>query len=159
MVPVRKLRLYLDTSILGCLDQPDSPERMADTLELWEILQRQEKYEAVISRLTFNELGKCKSEKRAVLAKYMKSIDYTFVPITRQHVELTQKYLQHKVLSEKSKLDLLHIACSVLTDCEYAVSWNFRHFVNIATINKVNSVNLLFGLREVRIVSPSMLLE
>jgi hypothetical protein len=83
---------------------------------------------------------------------------YTRVPITPQQDELAQKYLQHNVLRKKSLDDLTHIACSVINNCDYIVSWNFQHFVNIKTINKVNAVNLLLGLREVKIVSPPMLL-
>lgn len=154
---MRKLRLYLDTSVLGCLDQPDSPERMADTLKLWEMLQ-QKKYDVILSDLTYEELMQCDMPKKATLIKYMSTIDYLRVPITSQQNELSQKYLQHKVLNQADLADVLHIACSVLNDCDYVVSWNFKHFVNIKTISRVNSVNLLFGLHEVKIVSPTMLL-
>jgi len=143
--------------VFGCLDQPDSPERMTDTLKLWEMLQ-QKKYEVILSDLTYEEVMQCDMPKKATLIKYMASIDYLRVPITSQQNELSQKYLQHKVLSQADWADLLHIACSVLADCDYVVSWNFKHFVNIKTISRVNSVNLLFGLHEVKIVSPTMLL-
>jgi uncharacterized FlgJ-related protein len=130
---------------------------MADTLKLWEMLQ-QKKYQVILSDLTHEEVMQCNTQKKATLIKYMASIDYSRVPITPQQNELSQKYLQHKVLSQTDRADLLHIACSVLNYCDYIVSWNFKHFVNIKTISRVNSVNLLFGLHEVKIVSPTMLL-
>jgi hypothetical protein len=64
---------------------------------------------------------------------------------------------QCKVLSKKSEDDLAHIACSVLNDFDYIVSWNFKHLVNVKTINKVNAVNILLGLREIKIIAPPML--
>jgi len=67
-------------------------------------------------------------------------------------------YLQYNVLSKKNMVDLAHIACAVSNDCDYIISWNFKHFVNIKTINRVNAVNLLLGYREIKIISPSMLL-
>lgn len=32
---MRKIKVYLDTSVISYLPQEDSPERMKDTLELW----------------------------------------------------------------------------------------------------------------------------
>ena len=32
---IKKLRLYLDTSVISYLDQKDYPERMKQTQELW----------------------------------------------------------------------------------------------------------------------------
>ncbi|MCL1966064.1 MAG: PIN domain-containing protein [Candidatus Bathyarchaeota archaeon] len=155
---MKKLKLYLDTSTIGHLIANDVPEKMADTHELWGLLQ-QDKYEVIISDLVFDEINRCKTEKREALLRYITLIKYSVVSITPQQEELAQKYLQHGVLSKKSLDDLTHIACSVLNNCDCVVSWNFRHFVNIKTINRVNSVNILFGFREVKIVPPSMLLE
>ena len=33
---MKKLKIYLDTSVISHLDAPDAPEKMADTLMLWE---------------------------------------------------------------------------------------------------------------------------
>jgi hypothetical protein len=35
---MRKLKVYLDTSVISYLYQLDAPEKMKDTLELWELL-------------------------------------------------------------------------------------------------------------------------
>ena len=154
---MKKLKIYLDTSVISHLLADDVPEKMVDTQELWELLQ-QDEYEVIISELTFDELMRCNEEKRAEIARYMTLINYAHVPITTQQNELAQEYLRHKVLSDKNIDDLIHIACSVLNDCDYIISWNFKHFVNIRTISKVNSVNLLLGFREVKIIPPSMML-
>lgn len=154
---MKKLKLYLDTSVLSYLMADDVPEKMFDTQEMWELLQ-QDEYEVVISELTFDELMRCSSEKRADIAMYMTLINYIRVPITEQQNKLAQEYLKYKVLNDKSIDDLIHIACSVLNDCDYILSWNFKHFVNIKTVSKINSVNVLLGFREVKIIPPSMML-
>jgi len=41
---LRKLKVYLDTSIVSCLDQQDAPDKMNETLRLWELF-RQEKFD------------------------------------------------------------------------------------------------------------------
>ena len=154
---MKKLRIYLDTSVISYLLADDAPEKMNDTQELWKLLQQGE-YEIIISELTFDELKKCENEKRSSLSKYIDLINYSPVSITNQQEDLAQKYLEYSVLSTKSIDDLAHIACSVLNDCDYIISWNFKHLVNMKTINKVNAVNLLLGFREIKIIPPPMLL-
>ncbi len=55
--------------------------------------------------------------------------------------------------------DLRHISVAVIADCDFIVSWNFKHFVNVNVINKVQAVNKLLGYYEITIIPPSMLLE
>ena len=43
-----KLKVYLDTSVISYLYQLDAPERMEDTLEVWEMF-RNKKYDVYIS--------------------------------------------------------------------------------------------------------------
>ena len=35
MIDNRKLKVYLDTSVVSYLQQEDAPDRMAETLKLW----------------------------------------------------------------------------------------------------------------------------
>jgi len=37
---LRKLKVYLDTSIVSCLDQQDAPDKMNETLRLWELFRQ-----------------------------------------------------------------------------------------------------------------------
>ena len=45
---MKKLKLYLDTSVISHLDAPDTPEKMADTLALWEDLKSRSDIEIVM---------------------------------------------------------------------------------------------------------------
>jgi hypothetical protein len=36
---VKKLKIYLDTSVISHLDTPDTPEKMADTRRLWDAIK------------------------------------------------------------------------------------------------------------------------
>lgn len=58
---MRKLKVYLDTSVISYLYQNDTPEKMNDTLLLWEMF-RQERYEVFISDIVLNEIGNCQEE-------------------------------------------------------------------------------------------------
>ncbi|MDR0539451.1 MAG: PIN domain nuclease, partial [Spirochaetaceae bacterium] len=66
----KKLRLYLDTSVISYLDQTDSPEKMAETRLFWEKLKAGE-FEIVISDVVNEEIENCDEQKREVLFDYL----------------------------------------------------------------------------------------
>jgi len=39
---MKKLKIYIDTSVISHLDQHDAPEKMADTLAFWEKARAEE---------------------------------------------------------------------------------------------------------------------
>ena len=51
---MRKLKVYLDTSVISYLSQEDAPERMKDTLELWKDFVNG-KYDIYLSQVTLDE--------------------------------------------------------------------------------------------------------
>ena len=53
---MRKLKVYLDTSVISYLMQEDVPEKMADTRQLWEMFKA-EKYEVYLSAVTLKEIA------------------------------------------------------------------------------------------------------
>ena len=62
----RKLKVYLDTSVISYLQQEDAPERMKDTLALWAQFEVG-KYDICLSQVTLDEVGECREPKRTVL--------------------------------------------------------------------------------------------
>ena len=155
---MRKLRVYLDTSVISHLQQEDVPEKMRETLELWEQFKERHDIEVVISDLVIREISKCSEPKLSFLLGELARLDYTLVNVTEDEKGLADIYLQNWVLREKSLDDLTHIAIATLNDCRYIVSWNFKHFVNPKTIKAVNATNLSLNLSQVDIYSPSMML-
>ena len=68
---MRKLKLYLDTSVISHLDAPHKPNEMVETLALWEYLKTRVDVEVVISELTLRELNRCSQPKlQFVLEKF-----------------------------------------------------------------------------------------
>ena len=155
---MRKIKIYLDTSVIGHLDAPDTPEKMADTLILWEDLKSRSDIQVVISELTLRELNKCRQPKLQFLIEKLNEYDYQLLEVTEDDIRLANHYLKNAVLTEKSIDDLLHIAIATLNDCRYVLSWNFKHFVNPKTIHAVWAINKMLNLPEINIVSPSMMI-
>ena len=62
----KKVKIYLDTSVISHLQASDAPERMTDTLRLWEDLKAGI-YEVVISDVTIDEINDCSEPKRSFM--------------------------------------------------------------------------------------------
>lgn len=155
---MRKLKIYLDTSIISHLQQEDVPEKMWETRELWKQFKVRKDVEIVISSLVLTELSRCNTQKLSYLLHELSQLHYTEVQVADEERELANIYLQNGILKEKSIDDLTHIATAALNGCHYIISWNFKHFVNPKTINAVNAINLTLLLPQVNIFSPTMML-
>ena len=155
---MKKLKIYLDTTIISYLDQPERGEQHADTLKLWEKIKAGE-FEAFISPVAVEEIGRCNEPKRTVLMEYLRSNLCAMLQENDEVAELAATYIEAEILREKSFDDCQHIAYACVYNCDIIVSWNFRHIVNHRTIAGVKSVNALAGYREMLIYSPTMLIE
>jgi predicted nucleic acid-binding protein len=155
---MKKLRVYLDTSVVSHLDQPDAPDKTRDTIALWEDF-KSGAYDAVISDLTLAEIDDCAEPKRSFMRMNLAEISYEEVYRNDETLRLSVLYFEHGGLPPKSKDDALHIAIATVYGCDIILSWNFRHIVNFRAITAVESVNIKQGYRTLRIMPPSMLLE
>ncbi len=155
---MRKVKIYLDTSFINYLVATRLPDKMQDSLALWKIFTGEDRFEVVLSETVNQELQACYEPKRTQLFEKISEIDPFFVQMTEEIIALADHYVDFGVLTKESYSDLLHIAAATINNCKLIVSWNFKHFVNFKTMDRVNAVNLLEGYDPIRIVSPSMLL-
>jgi predicted nucleic acid-binding protein len=123
---------------------------------LWELL-RQGKYQVYLSDVTLEEIRQCNQEKIDKLLKYLKEIEYTTLEITDETENLAEEIISSKILSRKSYDDCLHISSAVISECDIIVSWNFKHIVNVETIDGVRIINIRQGYKPINIYAPSMI--
>ncbi|MCL1858138.1 MAG: PIN domain-containing protein [Oscillospiraceae bacterium] len=151
---MKKLKIYLDTSIIGYLYQETQPEKMYDTQKLWEQIKNGF-YDVLISNLLLEELSNNPNEEiKNKLLGFLAEIDYEIVSVTPEIERLAIMIISQGILTKKSYVDCLHIATAVVNDCNLLVSWNFRHLVNIKTINGVRAVSNLEGYKSIDIMQP-----
>lgn len=134
------------------------PLQMQETLQLWDVFKFDDIFEVVISQLVESEIDACPEEKLDMLASKMVEIQYTCISQTAEVTDLAEQYLDFGVLTPKNRNDLLHIAHATVSGCTWIASWNFKHFVNFKTMNRVNGVHLFLGYNPVKIATPSMIL-
>lgn len=154
----RKLKVYLDTSVISHLMQEDVPDKMEDTRKLWEMF-RNDVYEVCLSSLTLKEVSDCPEPKRSALKDYLKQVSYSTVEITQEVIDVARKLINMGILTEKSFDDCQHIGAAIVNDCDCIISWNFRHIVNLKTIRGVRAITNLAGYKSMEIWNPSVLLE
>ena len=156
---MKKLKIYIDTSVIGYLYQETQPEKMADTRKLWKLIKQGE-YQVVISELLFEELNANPNEEiKKTLLGFLAEIDYQNMQITEEIEELAQLVVETGILTQKSYDDCVHIACAIINDCDVLVSWNFKHLVNIRTINGVRGLSNIKGYGNIDIVQPTILIQ
>lgn len=155
---MRKIKVYLDTSVISYLDQVDAPEKTKETQDLWEQFEDGE-YDVYLSQITLNEVEQCPEPKRSLLYDYLGKIEFTTLEVDEESIEIAQRIIDLGILKAKSFDDCQHIAIAVVNDCDIVLSWNFKHMVNIKTIRGVRAITNLEGYKDIEIVSPSVLLE
>jgi predicted nucleic acid-binding protein len=110
---LKKLKIYIDTSALGYLDEHESPNDMNVMLGLWENIKNS-KYDVIISELTFTELNDNKDiGKVNTLLSYIAQIEYETIGITAEAEYIADLVKKNELLiSDKHYNDRLHIGCA-----------------------------------------------
>lgn len=155
---MKKLKVYLDTTIVSHLYQSDAPEKMQDTLKLWNMF-KDGKYKAVLSNVTLDEMNECKQEKLDILIEYLSQVDYDTIIVDDEVMSYAEKIVDFGILTKKSFDDCMHIASAVVTNCDVVASWNFRHIVNLKTMNGVKMISTAEGYKDIIISTPTIIVE
>ena len=156
---IRKLKIYLDTSIISYLKQDDNPERTGLTLKFWDESKSRDDVELYISDVALTEVDQCYEEKRIFMREKLKELNFIFLEKDVNAEKLAQRIIDLGILTNKSYDDCLHIAIAIIADCNYIASWNFKHLVNVKTINGVRAITNLSGFNPIDIVTPEMLFK
>ena len=155
---MKKIKLYLDTSVISHLFAEDTPDKMADTLKLWEEIKTG-LYDVSISDVVFEEIMRCPEPKQSRLFEHLAEIEYHRNEVTNEINTIASQIIKLGILKEKNRDDCLHIATAVAGQCDYILSWNFKHMVNVKTIKGVRAITNLCGYNNIDIIQPTMLVE
>ena len=150
---MKKLKLYLDTSVISALDDPKKPDRMQETWVFWNDLEER-KFDVVVSSVLIREIDRCRQPKRDKLYEFLSSIEYEKVEEDNEIKSLSDYIISLGILTKKSRNDSLHIACAIVSSCNYIISWNFKHLVNIKTVSGVRAITNLKGYNTIDIIAP-----
>lgn len=153
-----KLKVYLDTSVISYLDQDDAIDKRGITLRLWKKFKTK-CYDIYLSSVTIIEIDDCQTTKRDYLHSKLEEINYTRLILDKKALEISKSIISMKILTEKSYEDCQHIAIALVNNCDIILSWNFKHLVNVKTINGIREISRIQNYKNINILSPLTLLE
>jgi len=153
---MKKLRIYLDTSVINFLFADDAPEFKRITADFFSNYIN--KYEVFVSEVVIFEINKTQDENKkkkllAVIETYPVSILET-----RENDKinkLAEMYLVEKIIPKEKREDALHLAISTIYEFDILLSWNFKHLANIKKQILINALNEREGyLKKLNLLSP-----
>ncbi len=150
---MKKIKLYLDTSVPSFLFADDSPEKQEVTKQFWDILKLG-LYDIVISDILLTEISHSEMPSPQELEVQLSEIILEIVSVNEDIFSLAQKYIDEGIIPQKYQDDALHIALATYNEADALISWNFRHMVKLKTIRGVNGINRMLGLKELEILTP-----
>lgn len=151
---MKKLRAYIDTSVIGALFDTEDKNRIRTTQKLLDILREREKYEPFISNVLLEEIEEAPLNLKKGLKKVIDEMAFDIILENEESVELVKAYMDEKILNEKNRDDARHVALSVVNNIDFMVSWNCKHLSNIEKKRGFNAINLKMGYREIDIITP-----
>lgn len=90
---------------------------------------------------------------------YLALIEYVTIGSNDEITSLSEEMIAMNILKKKNFDDCIHVASGIISACDYIVSWNFKHLVNINTINGVRAITLLKHYKSIDIIQPTLLIQ
>lgn len=146
----QRYKIYFDTSIISAYFDHKKPVRQLMT-EKW-IENESKKYEIFISTLVLDEINKNKDENLKIkMLNLLNELKVSVLEIDNETEKLAEKY--RKEILTKEINDTLHIATASINKINAILSWNFRHIVNLKTIENIHKINLKNNYSIIEIIS------
>jgi hypothetical protein len=149
---VKKLKAYLDTSIINFLRADDAPVYKNATEILFNDIIAPNKIDTYISRVLLEEIDdtrndKIKNELQGIVNKYKEN--FKILEADNEKIEeitfLAGEYIKEKIIPGKKVSDALHIAYSTIFEMDILLSWNFKHLSNVNKEKRILIVNKTYG--------------
>lgn len=150
----KKLKVYLDTSVISALFDKQNPERKSLTEAFFAMINEFEPY---ISEIAVAEIRRTLDfELRTKMAERISL--FSVLPATDDVEELAKEYIRHGAVPEGYPEDAYHIAIATINEMDCLLSWNFKHIVRRKTRDVVRMVNSLSNLKALEIMTAAELL-
>jgi hypothetical protein len=152
---MRKLRLYLDSSIFGWSLNHSEPARFAEAnLLLQQIADG--RFIGAYSWVSEQEIQAAPEHIARKLRRKLEQAGLKRVSLRlkNQAENLAEAYCLKKIVPSRFRADALHIAIATLWKADALVSYNFEHIVSLETMVAVSEVNRSFHLNKIFLCQP-----
>jgi predicted nucleic acid-binding protein len=150
---MKKLRIYLDTSVIGGVFDEEFMER---TKKLFAEI-KEGRYIPCTSVIVSSEIEKAPDFVISFFNELLPACEV--LEIDSNCLSLRDEYLKNNIVSRKYMDDALHVAIATVSNCDIIVSWNFKHIVHFDKIALYNAVNRINGYKDIFINSPAEVID
>ena len=151
---MKKLKIYLETTIFNFVFADDSPDKKQDMLKLFEEIDQGE-YILYTSDYALKELEEAGKVKKARIFDLIEQYQIIVLKPDKNAEILADKYINENIIPEKYRTDGLHIAIATINDLDIIFSHNSKHILKLKTIMGAESINLREGYNPIIIHSPT----
>ncbi|MEW6202724.1 MAG: hypothetical protein AB1546_12155 [bacterium] len=155
---MKKLKLYIETSVWNHLFADDAPEMKAATEKFFREVEIG-KYEIFVSEMVNAEVRDAPEFKMKLLHQTMEKYGAIMLEEDEEVFHLVEMYIHNGVLTENHIDDLTHLAYASVNGMNALISWNQRHLVKMKTQDLGNSTNLAMGYHPIHIRTPKEVIE
>ena len=155
---MRRLRIYLDTSVINFLYADDAPEKRDITQEFFET--RLDLFDVSISDMVLVEIGRTRDAERCRLLREAVG-KYGLVPVALDEDEaaevgaMAESYMREGIVPASKRDDAVHVAICTVLEFDVLLSWNFQHLANVKKQIRINTVNQRQGyLKPLLLLTP-----
>jgi len=141
---MKRLKLYLETSVWNFLFAEDAPEKHAST-EIFFAEVETGRYDIYISEVVMAEFEDAPKEKYEKLRSSIDHFSPKALSSDKESDNMVDAYLEDGILSPKNMIDLTHLSIASVNDMDMLISWNMRHLVKARTRMLANAINRMNG--------------
>lgn len=150
----RRIKVYLDTSVISALFDERNPQRQLLTQTFFENAEAFDVYvsEAVLAEIDDTRDNRLRKKLRET------AISFEILPLNEECRALAGEYVRHGAIPSDYPEDALHISIATANGIDYLLNWNFKHIVKVKKRKIVNIVNAALGYPDLEIITPAELL-
>ena len=148
---MKKIKLYLDTTIFNFFFADEAPQERDITRKFFKEIDQ---YEIYFSDIVIKEIARCHSPKREKLLRLIEEHSPEELMLDEEARILAHKYVKEKIIPVKYMDDAHHIALASVHGIDALLSWNFEHIVKLKTKREVVGINMFMGYGPIDIYSP-----
>ncbi len=151
-------KVYLETSVLSYLAAKPSKDvislgRQLITRRWWET--QREQYRLVVSEAVETECERGDLQMVERRRQFLKEV--TLFPVNERILGLAKLLIVPGAIPEKAGPDAVHIAAAVIEQCDFFLTWNFRHIANVRIRREVERILTKHGYTKTTICTPEEL--
>lgn len=151
---MRKLKLYLETSVWNFIFADDAPEKR-DMTKMFFASIKENLYEIFVSEVVIREINDAPESKRMALFDLVNEYAPVELETTEEANELTEIYMNRGIVPQDKRDDAFHVAIATASEMDALITWNYQHLANLRKSELFNAVNLERGYtKRLEIVTP-----